>query len=114
MTLLGCPRSRCVRYDLNSAIEQLSLATGHLEGIASALAPEHLVAGGPKRAEANTELACDAQALISDVEAAIAAREPRETIVALVNSIARLTVQLRDQVLDEVVSSESLPDHLLE
>lgn len=93
----GC---RCgdVEFELlESAIQRLIASRAQLDGLAQALPPEQLAGASTEEFAAWAELATDAHQSV-------------EMVMALVNAIDGLAVQLRDRVLDGVVASRPAPD----
>ncbi|MFD4376816.1 hypothetical protein [Streptomyces sp. NPDC058486] len=95
---------------LESAMQQMVCVDKQLEGIAVTLAPEQLVGASPQERAARAELTGDALQLLEDLQTAIDAGEPEDVVLALINAISGLAVQLRDRVLDGVVASSPAPD----
>ncbi|MFF8646544.1 hypothetical protein [Streptomyces sp. NPDC015345] len=95
---------------LDAALQQMASCQGQLAGLTSALAPDELLGLSVQEAATRRELADDALQLIEDAEAAIDAGEPIDVVTSLVNAINRLTDQLRDRVLDDVVESSPVPE----
>ncbi|MEU6381646.1 hypothetical protein [Streptomyces sp. NPDC046909] len=93
-------------------MQQLISSRTQLENLAAVLAPEQLTSAAPEERAARAELCMDAIKLLEDAELAVDSGEPMEVVVALVNAIDGLAVQLRDRVLDDVVASSPAPDHL--
>ncbi|MDQ0942779.1 hypothetical protein [Streptomyces sp. V1I1] len=106
VTLAAVCRSKEVEYErFDAAMQQLVCSRTQLDALVTALAPEQLAGFSPQEAAVRTELAGDALQLLEVTEAAIDSGEPENVLVALVNAVDVLAVQLRDRVLNGVVAS---------
>lgn len=100
----------CPYEPLDAALQQMTSCQGQLTGLIYALAPDELLGLSVQEVATRRELADDALQLIADAEAAIDAGEPVDVLTSLVNGVNRLTDQLRDRVLDDVIESIPVPD----
>ena len=95
---------------LEPVVQRLIASRAPLDGLAQALPPEQLAGASAEEFTARAELAIDVHHLLGDAVEAVESSESVEVIMALVNAIDGLAVQLRDRVLDGVVASNPAPD----